>query len=110
MGTIKRLGAPSRNIKASIGDIYIDLKTGNKYQCVFSYVLAGTYECDWKLVDSNTKDTNDHEVEETPITKEEVIVEETPSVEEVVKEETSEPEPPVQQKRTDYASYSKKQK
>lgn len=111
MGIIKRLGAPSRNLKASIGDIYIDLKTGNKYQCTFSYALAGNYECDWKLVEAKTQGKLNNE--EKTVVKEEVIVTETPiqeAVDDTVVEEIPEPEQPVQTKRTDYAAYSKNKK
>lgn len=109
MGTIKRLGAPSRNLKASVGDIYIDLKTGNKYQCTFAYVLGGTYDCDWKLVDAKTQGGLNNE--EKTVVKEEVIVEETPSVDEAAEVVEEVVEEPIQQpKRTDYAAYSKNKK
>lgn len=112
MGTIRRLGAPNRNLKASIGDIYIDLKTGNKYKCTFSYVVAGNYECDWKLVEKDT------EIEKAPVVEKEVIVEEEPVIKtpveviEVVERVEAEPVQPVQQpqRRTDYAAYGKNKK
>lgn len=106
MGTIRRLGAPNRNLKASIGDIYIDLKTGNKYKCTFSYVVAGNYECDWKLVEKDT------EIEKAPVVEKEVIVEEEPVIETPVEViEVAEAEPVQQpQRRTDYTAYGKNKK
>lgn len=109
MGIIKRLGAPSRNLKASVGDIYIDLNNGNEYQCTFAYKSAGTYDCDWKLIKQGNgiKDAIKKVVPDLKETKPEVI--EEPKVEEVKEVEKPVQEKPIQQqpKRTDYTSYNK---
>lgn len=105
MATIKQKGVPTRNINASIGDTYIDLDTGNKYECIFAYRSGGSSECDWKMV---KKGSGIKEV----IKK--VMPEVTTPVVEEVKEEVVEAEPvaeetPVQQpKKTNYTQYSKK--
>ena len=94
MSIIKQKGMPTRNTKGSIGDIYHDLNTGNRYKCTFAYVSAGTVECDWKLIG---KDAGKKEVAENPVIEEvKAPVIEEPVVEEVVTEEVVE-EPAVEE-------------
>lgn len=50
MAKIKGTGAPSTRLKAAIGDIYTDTKTGKLYKCTFAYRNGRTkkYESQWE--------------------------------------------------------------
>ena len=108
MATIKQKGVPTRNINACIGDTYVDLDTGNKYECTFAYRSGSSVECDWKLVKqgSGIKEAIKKVIPELKAqVVEESVVEE---VKEVVETEPVKEEPVQQPKRTNYTQYSKK--
>ena len=50
MANIKGPGAPTKNTKGSVGDVYTDTKTGQKYKCVFAYLYEpdNRYDTEWK--------------------------------------------------------------
>lgn len=106
MATIRQKGAPTRHTSGSIGDTYIDLDTGNKYECSFAYKSAGIAECDWRLVKkgSGIKEVIKKVIPETKAP----VVEE--AKEKVVEAEPVKEEPVQQPKRTNYAQYGKKNK
>lgn len=109
MAIIKQKGIPTRHTSGSIGDTYIDLDTGNKYECTFAYKSAGMIECDWKLVKkaSGIKEVIKKVVPEITAPVAEESKKEV--VEEVKEEVEAAAEEPVQQpKRTNYTQYSKK--
>lgn len=55
MAFIKGNGAPNKDVSGAIGDTYIDIDTGNKYECTFAYITSnGDKSYDWKLI-SETK-------------------------------------------------------
>ena len=107
MATIKQKGVPTRNINASIGDNYIDLDTGNKYECTFAFKSGGTVECDWKLIKqgSGIKEVIKKVI---PESKAPVVEEPKEKVVEVVEAEPVKEEPVQQTKRTNYAQYGRK--
>ncbi|MBO5319048.1 MAG: hypothetical protein J6B01_04470 [Ruminococcus sp.] len=55
MSEIKANGAPTRNTKGAVGDIYIDSATGTKYKCTGAYMNGDQIDCDWKKVVDITK-------------------------------------------------------
>ena len=102
--TLRRNGKPSSSVAGSIGDIYIDLNTGEKYECVYVYkdsMLNESYK--WKLIGKeDVKVPTEQPKEEKPKVDDKPIdipnesrVEQTPVQAEVV----SEPEP---KQRTNY--------
>lgn len=60
MAYLKGKGAPGRDTKGAIGDIYTDTTTNKKYKCVFAYALGDTYDCSWKLL----KNTSSNSIED----------------------------------------------
>lgn len=105
MSIIKGNGGPGRKTKASAGDTYIDLKSGNQYKCLSAYSdSAGNFDCVWKLTDTGVgileEEDKKEEVTESDIPKEE----ETP-VEEP-KQETD--AAPVRKNYTQYNKFNKK--
>lgn len=109
MAIIKQKGAPNRNTKGSIGDIYIDTKTGNAYKCTFAYMVNGQCDCSWALDEGMKVDV----VEPKPagnVAKVEPVIEKTVVEEPVqeVKNDVVAEKPAHQPRRTDYASYGKK--
>ena len=57
MGLIKEKGAPGRFTKGSVGDMYIDLDTGNEYLCTFAFSDSngGSSDYSWKLIKTGPK-------------------------------------------------------
>ena len=55
MANIKGNGVPTKNTKGSVGDIYTDTKTGQKYKCVFAYLYEpdDRYDTEWKKMNPN---------------------------------------------------------
>ena len=48
---LRKNGKPGSNVAGTVGDIYIDTNTGEKYECIFAYkdsMLNEMYK--WKLV------------------------------------------------------------
>ena len=127
MGTIKGQGAPLRDTKGCIGDIYTDITTGRKYKCTNSYGVYGNFDYTWRLIQGNEKAAPVKE-QVKPIPKEEPKVESVPAVEEIKEVEEPVVEEPVKQpkktqkkesnqeqsdvttKRTDYAAAYNKSK
>lgn len=57
MSYLKGNGAPSNTLSASIGDIYINSKTGEQYECVFAYKCSGddgTLRVSWSKLKETT--------------------------------------------------------
>ena len=112
MSIIKQKGVPTRNTKGSIGDIYVDLNTGNRYQCTFAYISAGSVECDWKPVSKGTVTRAEISDIKTPVVLEPAVEEVKEELVEEVSESTAEEpiKPARQSQRTNYTQYSKKSK
>lgn len=96
MAEIKGTGRPDRTTVGAIGDIYTDIKTGNRYKCTFAYRTGdnGSFDCEWKHI--GTKPLEKVEKKE-PVKEPQKHVEEKPQVS-------------VPPKRRDYSSYSKNNK
>lgn len=58
--THKEHGTPTKGTVGAVGDIYIDLSTGDKYRCTFAYKppYGGKIECDWVLVSLGNRHKN----------------------------------------------------
>lgn len=85
--TLKRNGKPNSTVAGRVGDIYVDLDTGNRYKCTFAYkdsMLSETYT--WALIDGK-EDVKAVDVK--PV--EEATVEETPKVDDVPVDIPNEP-------------------
>lgn len=51
MAFIKGNGAPKTNTAGVVGDKYVDIDTGNKYECTLAYSTSnGAKSYDWKLL------------------------------------------------------------
>lgn len=51
-------GKPGINVEASVGDIYKDTKTGEKYKCTFAYMTSGNEKIqrEWVKMVNGTHD------------------------------------------------------
>lgn len=51
-------GKPGVNVEASVGDIYKDTKTGEKYKCTFAYLTSGNEKIqrEWVKMVNGTHD------------------------------------------------------
>lgn len=51
MAFIKGKGAPTANTAGVTGDKYVDIDTGNKYECTLAYSTSnGIKSYDWKMI------------------------------------------------------------
>lgn len=52
MSILKNIGAPNKSTVGSLGDIYIDTKTGDEYKCMFAYrdSLLASFNYSWKKI------------------------------------------------------------
>ena len=104
MAKLTGAGAPSTRLKAAIGDIYTDTKTGKQYKCTFAYQNGRTekYESQWEEVDqelfSNTEDIS----EEPVLTSNENI-----DAESDILDNEEKADPRSRKKYTDYSKPSK---
>lgn len=108
MSRLNGTGAPTRKTIGAIGDIYTDNKTGKRYKCTFAYRSDkdGSFDCEWNELKTNKTQKEEKEKINNVQNevKEEPKIQESESKDEDSKEEDVIPAP----KRTDYSSYSKK--
>ena len=57
MATVRGNGAPNTNTTGVIGDKYIDIDTGNKYECTLAYSTSNWDKSrNWKLISEGKRD------------------------------------------------------
>lgn len=85
MAIIKHQGAPNRQTKGAIGDIFVNTVTGDKYTCTFAYFDGVNGEYDWKLTEKSTKKpvlVKEEKVIEPVVEKVDTVIAEEPASEE----------------------------
>lgn len=110
----RQAGKPNNNTTGGVGDIYIDISTGQQYKCTFAYRSSGgDAQKNWKPFDGHVgvDVAPVLEVPEINVVKPEILTktlhvpeEEKAQVTEEVKEE---PKPVETTNRTRYSDYSK---
>lgn len=99
MGNLSGTGAPTRNTRGAIGDIYTDENTGRKYKCTFALRLD-----DSQRFDTQWTELKDAKVEQKPEAKPEKIPVEKIDENKAEKVEEFKPE---QKPKKNYTNYSK---
>ena len=121
----RQAGKPNNNTTGGVGDIYIDISTGQQYKCTFAYRSSGgDAQKNWKPFDGDVvvdvapvleiPEINVGIAETGDVVKPEILTktlhvpeEEKAQVTEEVKEE---PKPVETTNRTRYSDYSKQNK
>lgn len=113
MASIKGTNAPTRKTVGALGDIYTDTNTGKQYKCVFSYKSAADekFDCQWVEIKGSVKNAEPKSQKDEK--EDEVVIGIDLTSPESVAEEPVKEDRPKQNKnnnRTNYTSYSKKNK
>lgn len=98
-------GKPTRKTPGAIGDIYTDTETGKEYKCTFACDINNGMENDFEWKEIKKQETD------KPVSEKKLAEDTTKPTEEEKTEpavENSEQDIPVESKRKDYTSYSKK--
>lgn len=97
-------GKPGVNVEASVGDIYKDTKTGEKYKCTFAYMTSENEKIrrEWVKMVNGTHD----KFPRRGVTKPEKTEPPVKSTKVDIPESSAKQDPPVR----DYTSYGNKNK